>query len=306
MQHAKLKKDDGMPSLSTIATLVGATVISCISGACFAEDRLKIVASFSILGDMVQQVVGEHADVTTIVGPDADAHVYQPSVADARAVADADVIFVNGLGFETWSETLIAESGTDASVHVATQGVKIVKVDGETDPHAWNSLSNGVVYVNNIAAVLSNKIPEKADVIETNRATYANTLMALDTSTKTKLSQLPAKKRTVVTAHDAFGYLADAYDMTFLAPVGIDTDAEPSAQELAVLIDQLKADGAAALFVENITSPALVQQIADETGLTIGGRLFSDALSERGGPATSYLAMFEHNLNTLLTALGSN
>ena len=295
-----------MPSLSTIATLVGATVISCISGACFAEDRLKIVASFSILGDMVQQVVGEHADVTTIVGPDADAHVYQPSVADARAVADADVIFVNGLGFETWSKTLIAESGTDASVHVATQGVKIVKVDGETDPHAWNSLSNGVVYVNNIAAVLSNKIPEKADVIETNRATYANTLMALDTSTKTKLSQLPAEKRTVVTAHDAFGYLADAYDMTFLAPVGIDTDAEPSAQELAVLIDQLKADGAAALFVENITSPALVQQIADETGLTIGGRLFSDALSERGGPATSYLAMFEHNLNTLLTALGSN
>lgn len=295
-----------MPSLSKIATLVGATVISCISGACFAEDRLKIVASFSILGDMVQQVVGEHADVTTIVGPDADAHVYQPSVADARAVADADVIFVNGLGFETWSETLIAESGTDASVHVATQGVKIVKVDGETDPHAWNSLSNGVVYVNNIAAVLSNKIPEKAGVIETNRATYANTLMALDTSTKTKLSQLPAEKRTVVTAHDAFGYLADAYDMTFLAPVGIDTDAEPSAQELAVLIDQLKADGAAALFVENITSPALVQQIADETGLTIGGRLFSDALSERGGPATSYLAMFEHNLNTLLTALGSN
>jgi zinc/manganese transport system substrate-binding protein len=306
MQHAKFNKDDSMPSLSKIATLVGATVISCISGVCFAEDRLKIVASFSILGDMVQQVVGEHADVTTIVGPDADAHVYQPSVADARAVADADVIFVNGLGFETWSKTLIAESGTDASVHVATQGVKIVKVGGETDPHAWNSLSNGVVYVNNIAAVLSNKIPEKADIIETNRATYANTLMALDASTKTKLSQLPAEKRTVVTAHDAFGYLADAYDMTFLAPVGIDTEAEPSAQELAVLIDQLKADGAAALFIENITSPALVQQIADETGLTIGGRLFSDALSERGGPATSYLAMFEHNLNTLLTALGSN
>jgi zinc/manganese transport system substrate-binding protein len=306
MQHAKFNKDDSMPSLSKIATLVGATVISCISGVCFAEDRLKIVASFSILGDMLQQVVGEHADVTTIVGPDADAHVYQPSVADARAVADADVIFVNGLGFETWSETLIAESGTDASVHVATQGVKIVKVGGETDPHAWNSLSNGVVYVNNIAAVLSNKIPEKADIIETNRATYANTLMALDASTKTKLSQLPAEKRTVVTAHDAFGYLADAYDMTFLAPVGIDTEAEPSAQELAVLIDQLKADGAAALFIENITSPALVQQIADETGLTIGGRLFSDALSERGGPATSYLAMFEHNLNTLLTALGSN
>jgi len=143
-------------------------------------------------------------------------------------------------------------------------------------------------------------------MIEANRAAYVDQLLALDIATKATLANLPANKRTVVTAHDAFGYLADAYDMIFLAPVGIDTDAEPSAQELAVLIDQLKADGAAALFVENITSPALVQQIADETGLTIGGRLFSDALSERGGPATSYLAMFEHNLETLLTALEGN
>jgi zinc/manganese transport system substrate-binding protein len=232
--------------------------------------------------------------------------VYQPSVADARAVADADIIFVNGLGFETWSDTLISESGTNASVHVATEGVMIVTVDGETDPHAWNSLLNGVIYVNNIAATLSEKMPAKADMIEANRAAYVDQLMALDTATKATLANLPANKRTVVTAHDAFGYLADAYDMTFLAPVGIDTEAEPSAQDLAILIDQLKADGAAALFVENITSPALVQQIADETGLTIGGRLFSDALSKSGGPATSYLAMFEHNLETLLTALEGN
>ncbi|NDI06958.1 MAG: metal ABC transporter substrate-binding protein, partial [Rhodobacteraceae bacterium] len=258
------------------------------------------------LGDMVEQVVGEHADVKTIVGPDADAHVYQPSVADARAVADADIIFVNGLGFETWSDTLISESGTNASVHVATTGVTIVTVDGETDPHAWNSLLNGVIYANNIAATLSEKMPTKSDMIEANRAAYVDQLLALDIATKATLANLPANKRTVVTAHDAFGYLADAYDMTFLAPVGIDTEAEPSAQELAILIDQLKVDGAAALFVENITSPALVQQIADETGLTIGGRLFSDALSERGGPATSYLAMFEHNLDTLLTALQGN
>lgn len=289
-----------------LTKLIAATLMACVASASLAEDRLKIVASFSILGDMVEQVIGEHADVTTIVGPDADAHVYQPSVADARAVADADVIFVNGLGFETWSDTLIAESGTNASVHTATEGVKIVKVDGEIDPHAWNSLSNGVVYVNNIAATLTEKLPSKADAIEANRAIYVDQLVALDTSTKSTLADLPADKRTVVTAHDAFGYLADAYDMTFLAPVGIDTEAEPSAQELAILIDQIKADSAAALFVENITSPALVQQIADETGLTIGGRLFSDALSERGGPATSYLAMFEHNLNTLLNALDGN
>lgn len=286
--------------------LFSVMIFASMANASFAEDRLNIVASFSILGDMVEQVAGEHADVTTIVGPDADAHVYQPSVADARAVADADIIFVNGLGFETWSDTLISESGTNASVYVATAGVKIVTVDGKTDPHAWNSLPNGVVYVNNIAAVLSDKMPAKAEMIEANRAAYVDQLLALDIATKATLANLPSDKRTVVTAHDAFGYLADAYDMTFLAPVGIDTEAEPSAQQLAILIDQLKADGAAALFVENITSPALVQQIADETGLTIGGRLFSDALSERGGPATSYLAMFEHNLNTLLNALGGN
>ena len=286
--------------------LFAVIILTAIANASLAEDRLQIVASFSILGDMVEQVVGDLADVTTIVGPDADAHVYQPSVADARAVADADIIFVNGLGFETWSDTLISESGTSATVHVATAGVKIVTIDGSTDPHAWNSLSNGVVYVNNIAATLSEKLPAKADMIEANRAAYVDQLLALDTATKATLANLPATKRTVVTAHDAFGYLADAYGMTFLAPVGIDTEAEPSAQDLAILIDQLKADGAAALFVENITSPALVQQIADETGLTIGGRLFSDALSEHGGPATSYLAMFEHNLETLLTALEGN
>ena len=203
--------------------LILAMIYASIANASFAEDRLKIVASFSILGDMVEQVVGEHADVTTIVGPDADAHVYQPSVADARAVADADIIFVNGLGFETWSDTLISESGTNASVHVATEGVMIVTVDGETDPHAWNSLLNGVIYVNNIAATLSEKMPAKADMIEANRAAYVDQLMALDTATKATLANLSANKRTGVAAHAACGYLADIYEMTCLAPVRIDT-----------------------------------------------------------------------------------
>lgn len=292
-----------MKQTTRLLSAVTALSMALFATSSFATERLKIVASFSILGDMVQNVIGDHADLTTIVGPDADAHVYQPSVADARAVADADVIFVNGMGFETWSDTLIAESGTRASIHAATIGITPVEVEGEIDPHAWNSLLNGIVYVNNIAAVLSAKMPAHADAIEQNRAAYVEQLRALDASTKETLATLPLEKRTVVTAHDAFGYLAHAYDMIFLAPIGVDTEAEPSAKELAILIEQLKSDGAAALFVENITSPALVQQIADETGLSIGGRLFSDALSERGGPATSYLAMFEHNLNTLLTAL---
>jgi len=269
------------------------------------EEPLKIVASFSILGDMVEEVVGDHATVTTIVGPDADAHVYQPNVADARAVAEADIIFVNGLGFETWSDTLIAESGTSGTVHVATEGVTPVLVDGETDPHAWNSLRNGVIYVNNIASVMAEVLPEHADAFAANAGAYIAELEALDAETRARLAALPADRRTVVTAHDAFGYLADAYGLTFLAPVGIDTEAEPSARELATLIRQLQDQKVAALFVENITSPALIEQIADETGIEIGGRLFSDALSERGGPATSYLAMFRHNLGALLDALAS-
>ena len=268
-----------------------------------AHDKVKVVASFSILGDMVRQVTGDLAEITTIVGPDADAHVYTPNVRDARAVTDAQVIFVNGLGFETWSQTLIDNSGTKAMVFVATDGVTPLKVEGEIDPHAWNALTNGMIYVANIAKGMAEADPVHAAQYKANAEAYTSRLKALHDKARTSLAKLPEGKRTVVTAHDAFGYLANAYDLTFLAPVGIDTEAEPSAKDLAKLIDHLKTTGAGALFVENITSPALVQQIARETGIKIGGRLFSDALSERGGPATSYEKMFEHNLGALITAL---
>ncbi|MEM7719063.1 MAG: zinc ABC transporter substrate-binding protein [Pseudomonadota bacterium] len=287
-----------------VAFATSCTVVLMSTTSTWAKD-LKIVASFSILGDMVEQVAGEHASVETIVGPDADAHVYQPNVADARAVAEADVIFVNGLGFETWSATLIAESGTSAPVFVATDGITPLEVDGETDPHAWNSLSNGAVYIQNITASLSEIAPEHADTFAANAKTYIAELEALDATVRTKFDALPADRRTVVTAHDAFGYLEASYGLTFVAPVGIDTEAEPSARDLAVLINQLKADGAAALFVENITSPELIKQISEETGIKMGGRLFSDALSDRGGPATNYVEMFSHNLGVLVEALSA-
>ena len=265
--------------------------------------QVQVVASFSILGDMVEEVVGDLASVSTIVGPDADAHLYQPSVADARAVAEADIIFVNGLGFETWAATLIAESGTGAAVHIASKGITPIKADGAIDPHAWNSLANGMIYVRNIASAMGGAMPARAAAINANAEAYIAKLKAFDAKTRARIAALPANRRTVVTAHDAFGYLAQAYGLNFLAPQGIDTEAEPSARDLAVLIAQLRAESAAALFVENIASPALVRQISDETGIAIGGRLFSDALSGSGGPATSYLAMFRHNLGALLDAL---
>ena len=268
-----------------------------------AQEKIKVVASFSILGDMVCQVTGDLAEVKTIVGPDADAHVYAPSAADAKVVADAEVIFVNGLGFETWSQTLIKTSATQAAVFVATEGITPLLVDGQIDPHAWNSLTNGIKYVANVAAGMAEADPKNAAVYKANARTYAARLKALHDRALDQLNGLSTGQRTVVTAHDAFGYLEAAYGLRFLAPVGIDTDAEPSARNLAELIDHLKEVGAGALFVENITSPSLIQQIARETGIQVGGRLFSDALSQRGGQATSYEGMFEHNLATLIQAL---
>ena len=285
--------------------LVSASLALTASGSTASVERedVRIVASFSILGDMVEEVVGNLASVSTIVGPDTDAHVYRPSVADALAVAEADIIFVNGLGFETWVATLISESGTKAVVHVATDGITPIKVNGATDPHAWNSLTNGRIYVRNIASAMGKAMPEHAGTITAKAEAYVAELENLDVRTRARLAALPANRRTVVTAHDAFGYLADAYGLTFLAPQGIDTQSDPSARDLAVLIAQLRAEAAAALFVENIASPVLVRQISDETGIAVGGRLFSDALSKRGGPATSYLEMFRHNLGALLDAL---
>lgn len=271
-----------------------------------AQAQVKVVASFSILGDMVRQVTGDLANVETIVGPNADAHVYAPNVEDALAVAKAQIIFVNGLGFETWSDTLIKTSGTKAQVIVATSGIEPLKVNGKIDPHSWNALPNGMIYIDNIANAMAKFDPKNENAYRANATAYKAKLKALHDKTVASLSGLPESRRTVVTAHDAFGYLANAYGLTFLAPVGIDTEAEPSARDLATLIDQLKKQKVGALFVENITNPDLVNQIARDTGLKIGGRLFSDALSAKGGPATSYLKMFEHNLGTLVAALAKS
>ena len=274
--------------------------------ACPSWAKLDVVASFSILGDMVEQVAGDKATVTTIVGPDADAHLYAPTTGDAVAVSEADLVIVNGLGFETWSAKLIDASGTDAAIAVATTGITPLLVEGEIDPHAWNALSNAIIYVDNIEAALSAASPEHAAIFKQNADAYRAQLDRLHRRALADIANLPADSRIVVTAHDAFGYLADAYGLTFLAPQGIDTEAEPSAKELAKLIGFLNETGAGALFVENIANSDLITQISRETGLQIGGRLYSDALSVRGSPATSYLAMFTHNLELIINTLAAS
>ena len=268
--------------------------------------KVNVVASFSILGDMVTEVAGDKANVTTIVGPDADAHLYQPNTGDAVAVTEADLVIVNGMGFETWSAELIKTSGTKATIAVATDGITPLLVEGEVDPHAWNSLTNGMIYVNNIEAALSAASSDDAAYFKANADAYRAKLEALHYRALADIATLPEGKRIVVTAHDAFGYLADAYGLTFLAPQGIDTEAEPSAKELAELIAFLNEQGAGALFVENIANADLIEQISRETGIKIGGRIYSDALSVKGSPATSYLAMFAHNLDLLTTTLAAS
>ena len=267
--------------------------------------KIDVVASFSILADMVEQVAGDKANVTAIVGPDADAHLYAPNAGDAIAVTKADLVIINGMGFETWSTSLIETSGTKATIAIATQGIEPLLVEGAIDPHAWNSLTNGIIYINNIQAALTAASPANAAIFKKNADAYRTKLMALHNRALADIDKLPLDKRVVVTAHDAFGYLASAYGLTFLAPQGIDTEAEPSAKELAELISFLKEKGAGALFLENIANSDLIAQISRETGIKIGGRIYSDALSVKGSPATSYLAMFKHNLELLTTTLAA-
>lgn len=296
-----------------------------------AADPLPVVASFSILGDMVQQVGGARVSVTTLVGPDADAHVFQPTPADARALVAARAMFVNGLGFEGWMDRLVAAAGFRGPVIVASVDVKPLVVAGEdeeeghdhghehahvhghdhghdhgdVDPHAWQSLVNGALYVETIARSLIAADPDGTADYRANADRYLAAIRALDRDTRAAIAALPADRRLVVTSHDAFNYFAAEYGIRFVAPEGVSTESEASARDVARLIEQIRAEHIPAVFIENITDPRLIEQIRRETGAVIGGTLYSDALSPAGGPAATYLDMFRHNVATLTRALSS-
>ena len=271
-----------------------------------AADKPQVVTSFSILADLTRAVGGEHIVLTNLVGPDEDAHVFEPSPEHARTLLQADLIIANGLGFEPWLERLLASSEARGRRIDASQGVLPLwlEEDGEkvADPHAWQSLSNAEIYVRNITQALSQLDPAHADAYAANRDAYLAKLHSLLKTANARIADLPASQRKVVTSHDAFGYLGQAWQLQFIAPQGLSTHDEPSAAEVAALIRQLRSEGVRAVFVENIRDPRLLQQIADEAGARVGGTLYSDALASQG-PASTYLGMFQHNLDTLLTAL---
>jgi zinc/manganese transport system substrate-binding protein len=272
-----------------------------------AAEKLKAVASFSILADLVKQVGGDRVDVTAIVGPDGDAHVFQPSPLDAKAVANANVVVINGLGLEGWMARLIQSSGTKAPVVVASKGVRPLQGEGEekgkADPHAWQSIANAKIYVANIRDGLIAADPQDKADFEKNAKDYLAKLDQLETEVKAAIASIPPKNRKIITTHDAFGYFARAYGMTFIAPQGVSTETEPSAKDVAKIIRQVKAQHVPAVFLENISDDRLMQQIARETGAKTGDKLYSDALSKPGAGAATYVDMMHNNIAAFTKAL---
>ena len=268
-----------------------------------AQERLDVVASFSILGDFVRNVGGDRVSLTMLVGPNADVHVYTPSPADAKRIADAELVVVNGLGLEGWLPRLVQSAGGKATIVVASNGVAPLKRGADADPHAWQSVGNAKIYVANIRDALAKADPADAAMFRANAARYLAELDALDADVRAAVAKIPPERRKVISTHNAFGYFAEAYGIAFIAPLGVSTETEPSARDIAAIISQIRREKIPAVFLENMSDDRLIGRIAAETGARIGGTLFSDALTDEKGDAPTYIAMVKHNIRALTSAL---
>jgi zinc/manganese transport system substrate-binding protein len=285
--------------------------MSTVPAAAQQPAKLKAVASFSILADFVRNVGGDRIEIATLVGPNADAHGFAPTPAHARTVAEANLIFINGLGFEGWMTRLIKAAGGSANAVATTTGVKPLKMDEQKpghshsaiDPHAWQSVANAKIYVSNIRDALVKADPAGKETYEVNAGAYSDKLDALEAEVRAGVARIPADRRRIITSHDAFGYFAASYGVEFIAPRGVSTETEASAKDVARIITQIKTQKIPAVFLENISSARLMEQIARETGARIGGKLYSDALSGPDGPAPTYIEMMRHNVRQLGSAL---
>jgi zinc/manganese transport system substrate-binding protein len=292
-----------------------AAVLAACSGVAQAQEKLKVVTSFSILADLTKNVGGDRVEVSALVGPGGDAHVYTPTPADARNVAAAKLVIVNGLGFEGWLSRLVKSAGNKATVITATKGItpRKEKADAhghkhshdhsDADPHAWQSVANAKIYVANIRDALVAADASGAEAYRKNADAYVAKLDALDREVREAVAKLPAERRKVISTHDAFGYFADAYGVTFIAPQGVSTEAEATARDVARIISQIKAQKIPAVFLENVSDPRLMRRISQESGARLGGTLFSDALTDEKGPAPTYIDMIRYNIKALTGAL---
>lgn len=271
---------------------------------------LNVVASMTVLADVVSVVGGNHVTVKSLVGPNGDPHVYEPTPDDAKALKAADAVFVSGEGLEGWMVRLIKASGYKGKPVVASDGIKTRKMvdDGKTvtDPHVWNDPKNGIIWTQNIAKALSAADPEDAADFKANGDKMIADLTSLDAYAKQQIGAIPAAKRKVLTTHDAFGYFGRAYNVTFLAPQGISTESEASAADVGKIIKQIKTEGVKVYFFENSNDPRMVDQIAKETGAISGGTLYVESLSAADGPAATYLKMLKYNIDLLTAAMAKN
>jgi zinc/manganese transport system substrate-binding protein len=267
-----------------------------------AQEKTRIVASFSILGDFARNVGGERVDVTTLVGPNSDVHVYTPAAADAKKIADARLVIINGLGLEGWLPRLVQSSGK-AAIVTATSGIAPRTLGSDADPHAWQSVVNAKTYVANIRDALIAADQAGAPAYRANAAAYLTKLDALDREVRDAVAQIPQARRQVISTHNAFGYFAAAYGIAFIAPQGVSTESEPSARDIAAIITQIRIGKIPAVFLENISDPRLIRRIGAETGAKIGGTLYSDSLTGENGDAPTYIEMVRHNIKALTSAL---
>ncbi|AZY47823.1 metal ABC transporter substrate-binding protein [Bordetella avium] len=294
-------------------------VLSILPAVAVWASPVKVVTSFSILQDMAREIGGPDVEVQTLVGPDGDAHGFEPSAADSRKLAGADLLVINGLGFEPWLPRLVEASGFKGREVRASDGVKprafAEALDHEDhdhghdhhhdvqDPHAWQDLRNGMIYAQNIGRALEQLDPAHAAQYQQRTRAYVAKLEALQAKVEKTFAAIPAERRKVVSTHDAFAYFGEAYGVRFIPVAGLSTLSEPSASGFAEVVKRVKREHVPALFIENIGNPRLAEQIARETGAKVGGTLYSDALSAPGKPGATYLGMFEWNVQQLAAAL---
>jgi zinc/manganese transport system substrate-binding protein len=268
------------------------------------DERLNVVASFSILADFVRNVGGDKVDVTPLVGPNGDIHVYAPAPSDAKTMGEVKLLVINGLGLEGWLPRLVQSSGSKAAIVTASNGIAPLSHGSEADPHAWQSVANAKIYVANIRDALVAADPGDAAAFRTNADRYLAQLDALDAEVRAAVAQIPPERRKVISTHNAFGYFAASYGIEFIAPSGVSTENEPSARDIAAIIRQIKGEKIPAVFLENISDDRLIRRIAAETGAKLGGTLYSDSLTGEKGPAPTYIDLVRHNIKALTSALG--
>ncbi len=284
-----------------------------------AADRIPVIATFSVIADMLANVGGDHIDITTIVGAGGDCELYQPTPADVAKLASTRAVFLNDLNdeFEPWLEPLLKQAAFKGAKVVVTRGVHTLTAEEEhpvsgrqlptaIDQHAWLDPRNGIIYVRNVAEALARLDPADAADFRARAAAYTKQLQALDDWARKEMAGVPVSKRRALSSHNSLQYIANAYGITLLTVNGWTNKSEPSAAELAKLARQIRAARVKALFLDSITDPRAMQRIAAETGATIGGTLYGNSLSPAGGEADSYLKMLRHDVTTLKAGMLSN